>query len=176
MQSLLPRSSSAVALALACLASFSLARYASAHIHSLSRGDDLIAGLWAVIATAFVFRTTENESVTAAKTRLAATAMSFALCFAYLLILPFHAWGMAVLIAVGAFVLISLGQAGDVGVAAITTAAVTVIAAISSHSAWQQPLIGAVATTAGISIGLLASWLANMKCVEGLPHRANAAK
>ena len=112
-----------VTLALACLASYSLVRYASADVQSLSHADDLIGGLWAVIATAFVFRTTQNQSLAAAKTRVAATALSFALCFVYLLFLPFHPWGLAALIAVGTFVLISLGQSGDVGVAAITTAA-----------------------------------------------------
>jgi hypothetical protein len=55
-----------VALALACLASYSLVRHASAHIRSLSYADDQIGGLWAVIATAFVVRTTEGESVNAA--------------------------------------------------------------------------------------------------------------
>jgi len=151
-----------VAFALACLASFSLVRYASAHIHSLSPDDDLVGGLWAVIATAFVFRTNEGESVIAARTRIAATALSFALCFGYLLFLPFHAWGLAALIALATFVLISLGQHGDVGVAGITTAAVMVIAALSPHHAWQQPLIGAVTTAGGIAIGLVASWLANL--------------
>src|SRR5215471_9475367 len=92
-----------VTLALACLASYSLVRYASAHIHSLSHADDLVGGLWAVIATAFVFRTSEGESITAAKTRVAATALSFALCVVYLLFLPSHPWGMALLVAAPAF-------------------------------------------------------------------------
>ena len=148
-----------LALALACLASFSLVRYASAYVHSLSHADHLIGGLWAVIATAFVFRTTQDESVTAAKTRVAATALSFTLCFGYLLFLPFHAWGLAALIAASTFVLTSLGQEGDVGVAAITTAAVMVIAALGPHDAWKQPLLGAVATAVGVAIGLAASWL-----------------
>jgi hypothetical protein len=82
---------------------------------------------------------TRTLRVTAAKTRVAATALSFALCFAYLLFLPFHAWGLAALIAVDTLVLISLGQAGDVGVAAITTAAVMVIAALGPRHAWQKP-------------------------------------
>lgn len=150
-----------VALALACLASYSLVRHASAHIHSLSAADDQVGGLWAVIATAFVFRTTQGESVTAAKTRVAATALSFALCFAYLLFLPSHAWGLAALIAVGTLVLTSVGQSGDIGVGAITTAAVMVIAALGPHHPWQQPLIGAASTAIGIAIGLAASWLAN---------------
>jgi len=164
-----------VTLALACLASYSLVRYASAHIHSLSHADDLIGGLWAVIATAFVFRTTQDQSVTAAKTRVAATALSFALCFAYLLLLPFHAWGLAALIAVDTLVLISLGQAGDVGVAAITTAAVMVIAALGPRHAWQKPLLGIVGTLVGIAIGLAASSLADGNLVGG-PRRQPAAQ
>jgi hypothetical protein len=51
-----------------------------------------------------------------ASTRVAATALSFALCFVYLLFLPSHAWGLAALIAVGTLVLISVGHAGYVGV------------------------------------------------------------
>lgn len=163
-----------VTLALACLASYSLVRYASAHIHSLSHADDLVAGLWAVIATAFVFRTTEHESITASKTRVTATALSFALCFVYLLFLPFHALGLAALIVVGTLLLRSLGQPGDVGVAAITTGAVMVIAALGPHDPWKQPLIGAVGTTVGIAIGLAGSWVANSNVVDGLRRRPAA--
>ena len=165
-----------VTLGLACLASYSLVRYASAHIHSLSRADDLVAGLWAVIATAFVFRTTENDSVAAAKTRVAATALSFALCFVYLVFLPFHAWGLAVLITVCSLLLFLLGKPDDVGVAAITTGAVMVIAALGPHHAWQAPLIGAAATAVGIAIGLAASWLANGKLVDGLHPKPNTTE
>lgn len=82
--------------------------------------------------------------------------------------LPFHAWGPAALIAVGTLVLASLGQAGDVGVGAITTEAVMVIGALSPHDAWQQPIIGAVDTVAGVAIGLVASWLANGNLVDGV--------
>jgi hypothetical protein len=98
-----------VALALACLTSYSLVRHASGYIHPLTDADEQIGGLWAVIATAFVFRTSQAESIIAAKTRVAATALSFALCFAYLLFLPSYAWGLAALIAVGTLVLTSAG-------------------------------------------------------------------
>jgi fusaric acid resistance family protein len=165
-----------VALALACLASYSLVSHASAYIHPLSYADDQIGGLWAVIATAFVLRTSQAESIIAAKTRVAATALSFALCFAYLLFLPSHAWGMAALIAVGTFVLTSAGQSRDVGVGAITTAAVMVIASLSPHHPWQQPLIGAAGTAIGIAIGLAASWLADDDLVPGLRREPNATE
>jgi len=77
---------------------------------------------------------------------------------------------------VSTLLLISLGQSGDVGVAAITTGAVMVIAALGPHHAWQKPLIGVVGTAAGIAIGLAASWLANGKLVDGLGHKPNAAE
>jgi hypothetical protein len=107
--------------------------------------------------------------------RVAATALSFALCFGYLLFLPFHAWGLVALIAVGTLVLTVLGQADDVAVAAITTAAVMVIAALGPHHAWRQPLIGAAATAAGIAIGVTASRLANAELVDGLRRQPDNA-
>jgi uncharacterized membrane protein YccC len=129
-----------------------------------------------VIATAFVFRTTEGESITAAKTRVASTALSFALCFVYLLFLPSHPWGMALLIGISTFLLIALGQSGDVAVAAITIGAVMVIAALGPHDPWKQPLIGTVATTVGIAIGLAATWLANVKLVNGLRREPSVSE
>jgi len=160
-----------VTLGLACFASYSLVRYASAPIHSLSHADDLVGGLWAVIATAFVFRTTESESITAAKTRIAATALSFALCFVYLLFLPSHPWSMAMLIGVSTLLLIALGQPGDVGVAAITIGAVMIIAMLGTHDRWKQPLIGAINTAVGITIGFAASWFANVKLAKDLRRK-----
>ena len=165
-----------IGLALACLASYSLVRHASAHIDSLSAADDQIGGLWAVIATAFVFRTTEGESITAAKTRVAATALSFALCLVYLLFLPSHPRGMALLIGVSTLLLISLGQTGDVGVAAITIGAVMVIAALGPHDPWKQPLIGAVTTAVGIAIGFAASWFANVKLANDLRRKPSVTE
>jgi hypothetical protein len=84
--------------------------HASGYINPLTDADDQIGGLWAVIATAFVFRTSQAESIIAAKTRVAATALSFVLGFAYVLFLPSHAWGLAALIGVGTLVLTSAGQ------------------------------------------------------------------
>jgi hypothetical protein len=43
-----------------------------------------------------------------------------------------------------------------------------VIAALGPHDPWKQPLIGTVATTVGIAIGLAATWFANVKLVNGL--------
>ena len=97
-----------------------------------------------------------------------ATGLSFALCFVFLLFLPSHPWGMALMIAVSTLLLLALGQSGDVGVSAITIGAVMVIAALGPHEPWKQPLIGAVATAVGIAIGFAASWFANVKLLNGL--------
>jgi hypothetical protein len=65
-----------LSLALVCLASDSLVAHGLGRVHSLSHADDLIGGLCAVVATVLVFRTTHDESVAAAKSRAAATALS----------------------------------------------------------------------------------------------------
>jgi uncharacterized membrane protein YccC len=132
----------------------------------------LVGGLWALIATAFVFRASEDDSVTAAKTRVAATALSFALCFAYLLFFPFHAWGLAALLATSTLLLTTLGQSSDVGVAAITTSAVMVIAELGPDDPWKQPLIGAAATAVGIAIGIAVSVLADNKLFDRVRRHA----
>ena len=150
-----------LALAVGCLASYSLVLYALTRVHSLSHADDLIGALWAVIATVFVVRATHEASVEAAKTRGAATAFSFVLCLAYLLFLPFHPWALAVLIGVGTLVLTAIGQSASSQVAGITTAVVMIAAAISPHEAWQQPVSRAADTAVGIAVGLAASWLAS---------------
>jgi len=68
-----------------------------AHMLSVSRDDDLLGGMWAVVATVFVYRYSYEDSVGAALSRMGATSLSFALCFIYLLFFPFHFWGMATL-------------------------------------------------------------------------------
>jgi uncharacterized membrane protein YgaE (UPF0421/DUF939 family) len=149
---------STVALALGCLVSFWLVSNALADVHSLSRSDDLIGGLWAVLATVFVFRGTPRESVAAGWTRVAATSLSFVLCFAYLVFLPFHIWALPVLVGLGAVVLAVTGRSEDAPVVGITTAVILVAAAVSPHDAWQQPILRLGDTAVGIVVGLLATW------------------
>ena len=71
------------------------------------------------------------------------------------------------MVGVGSLVLTAIGQAGDAGVAGITTAVVMVAAALSPHDAWQQPLLRAVDTAVGIAIGLAASWLVTTSLADG---------
>jgi hypothetical protein len=73
-----------VILAIACLITFMLVTDVLTRVYHLPRADDLIGGLWAVIAAVFVFRDTYQHSVSAAVTRIAATGVSLVLCLAYL--------------------------------------------------------------------------------------------
>lgn len=148
-----------VAVAIACVISFELTMQLLAHVHAVSSSDDLLGGMWAVIATIFVFRICYEESAAAAISRMAATLVSFALCLAYLLILPFHVWGMALLIGVGTLVMTLVGRTRDAVTTGITTAVVMVVAALSPHNAWEQPILRLVDTMAGVAVGLAAAWI-----------------
>jgi uncharacterized membrane protein YccC len=93
-------------------------------------------------------------------TRAAATLLSFGLCLIYLLILPFHPLGLAALIGVGTVLLMLIDRGDDVATTAITTAVVMVVAAVSPHDAWEQPILRLFDTALGIAVGLIASSIA----------------
>src|SRR6516225_9790139 len=109
-----------VLLGICCLLSYKLITGLLALSQFLPRDDELLGGMWAVIATIFVFRYSYGESVHAALSRTSATLLSFALCFVYLLVSPFRLWGLVLLIAIGAFVLELLGRSEDIITASIT--------------------------------------------------------
>jgi Fusaric acid resistance protein-like len=149
----------AMILAISCVASFWLITHILVSVYSISRDDDFLGGMWAVAATIFVYRHSYEESAGAALSRMAATVVSFALCFVYLLILPFHVWGMAGLIAIGAIALAMIGRSDDMITASITTTVVMVVAAIGPQDAWREPILRLVDTALGVSIGLGAAWI-----------------
>jgi uncharacterized membrane protein YccC len=148
-----------VCLGAASLLSYWLATEALAEIHSVGHDDDLLGGMWAVIATVFVYRTSTQESLRAAWSRILATLLSIGLCLAYLLVLPFHPWGLAVLIGIGSLLMLSLGRPEDVVTTGVTTAVVMVVAALSPESAWQQPILRLADTVIGVAVGLAAARL-----------------
>jgi len=84
-----------VLLAVACLISYWLTTRVLTLVYSVSKDDDALGGMWAVVATVFLFRDSYNQSLAAAVSRMAATLVSFVLCLAYLAVLPFHPWGLA---------------------------------------------------------------------------------
>jgi Fusaric acid resistance protein-like len=150
---------SAAILAVACLLSYWLITTVLTRVYSVSRDDDLLGGMWAVVATIFVYRETNDQSARAAFSRTFATLLSFVLCLIYLLIFPFHVVGMAVLIGVIAIILTLVRRSEDIITAAITTVVVMVVAGISPKNAWMQPILRLIDTAVGIFVGMAASWI-----------------
>jgi uncharacterized membrane protein YgaE (UPF0421/DUF939 family) len=142
-------------LSVLCVISYWLITHILAHTISVSRDDDLLGGMWAVVATIFVYRYGYEQSVAAALLRIAATLLSFLLCFLYLLFFPFNMWGMAALIGVGAVMMVWLGRPDDVITTGITTAVVMVVAAIGSDHAWKEPVLRVVDTMVGTGVGMV---------------------
>jgi uncharacterized membrane protein YccC len=142
-------------------------------VYSLSRDDDLLGGMWAVLATVFVLRDSYQRSVAAAVSRISATVVSFVLCLAYLTFLPFHAWALAVLVGASALAVSVLGRPDDAVTAGITTAVVMVVAAVSPQHAWQQPILRLADTLVGVAVGIAAAW-ADLRVIRPLVARGAA--
>jgi uncharacterized membrane protein YccC len=146
-------------LSLLCMGSYWLITHILVHVFSVSRDDDLLGGMWAVVATIFVYRFSFDQSVSAALSRIGATSLSFALCLVYLLFFPFHLWGLAALIGIGAVAMSLLGRPDDIVTTGITTAVVMVVAALSPSHAWMQPILRIVDTVAGVTVGTVGAWI-----------------
>ena len=157
---------SSAVLGLACLATFWLAGSILTRLYVVPRPDPLLGGMWAVIATIFVFRESHTRSRSAAVSRMAATSVSFVLCLIYLIFLPFHPWALALLIGLSVLVTTLAGRPGDSVTAAITTTVVMVLAAVSPHDAWQQPIFRFADTLIGVVAGIAAASIA----LRLIPH------
>ena len=150
----------ALDMAIACLISYVLMTYLVSPY--VDKTDTFLAGMWASVATVFVFRPTHRAALSAGISRLSATCVSFALCLAYLLVLPFHPVGLAALLGLGTLIMISLGRPDDVVTAGITTAVVMVVAAMGpQQDAWRQPVLRVVDTVIGITTGMTCKWVAS---------------
>jgi uncharacterized membrane protein YccC len=121
--------------------------------------NDLLGGMWAVIATVFVFRDTRAHSLSAGIARMIATCVSFAICLLYLWFFPFTPVGMAALIGIGTAIMMLLGRRDDIVTTGITTVVVMVVAAISPQNAWLQPVLRLVDTVVGITVGVSCKWI-----------------
>ncbi len=161
-------------LAIACLITYWLTTHLLSRIDTVSRDDDLLGGMWAVIATVFVLRDSYTQSVSAAVSRMMATLVSFVLCFVYLLFLPFHVWALAVLVGLSALAVTLAGRPGDAITAGITTAVILVVAAVSPRDDWQQPILRLADTVIGVAVGVAAAWLALRVIRPRLPAGAGA--
>ena len=143
-----------IALSTLCVISYWLITHLLVHAFPVSRDDDLLGGMWAVVATIFVYRYSYQQSTGAALSRIAATSLGFALCFVYLLFFPSEVWGMAALIGIGAVAMSVLDRPEDVITTGITTAVVMVVAAISPDHAWKQPILRLLDTIVGVAVGV----------------------
>jgi hypothetical protein len=148
-----------VTLAASCAISYWLITQILSRSIAVSRDDEFLGGMWATVATLFVYRFSYEQSIGAALSRMTATAVSFALCLIYLLMFPFHLWGMAVLIGIGTVTMSLIGRPDDIVTTGITTAVVMVVAGISPRQAWIQPVLRLVDTIVGVGVGVVAAWL-----------------
>ena len=154
----------ALEMSIACAISYWLITYGLAPV--VDRASDFLGGMWAAVATVFVFRDTRANSVSAGLARLIATCVSFALCLLYLLLFPVPPVGMAALIGVGTVVMMLLGRREDIVTTGITATVVMVVAAMSPHDAWQQPLLRLVDTVVGIAVGIVCIWIGSFLFVR----------
>ena len=144
-------------MAIACLITYWIITYLLSAF--VDQASDLLGGMWAVVAVVFVFRDTRARALSSGIARLIATCVSFALCLPYLLIFPFTPVGLAALLGIGALIMAVLGRRDDIVTTGITTAVVMVVAAISAHDAWQQPLPRPFDTVIGIALGVICKWI-----------------
>jgi uncharacterized membrane protein YccC len=149
----------ASSIAIASVMTYSLMHFVVPPL--INRPLDSVGTLWAVISTVFVFRDTRAHSVSAGMSRLIATCVSFALCFVYLLLFPANPLALFLLIAAGALIMMVLDRRDDIGLTAITTAVVLIVAVNTPQDAWQQPLLRLIDTVAGIAVGIACKWTAS---------------
>jgi uncharacterized membrane protein YgaE (UPF0421/DUF939 family) len=154
-------------MAIASVISYWIMTYALSGL--VGSATDYLGGMWATVATIFVFRDTRMASLSAGAQRFMATCVSFALCEIYFLIFPFKAVGMAALLGIGTLILMILGRREDIVTTAITTVVVMVVAAIDPRTAWLQAPLRLLDTVVGIAVGIalksLASFLFFRDCV-----------
>jgi uncharacterized membrane protein YccC len=149
----------AVVLSISCAISNWLTTHLLASAYSISREDDLLGGMWAVVSTIFVYRQGAYESASSALSRMAATLAAIVLCLAYLWFFPFHVWGMAALIGIGIVAVTLMGRPEDAITTGITIAVIMVVAELNPHDAWRQPILRLADTAIGVVVGLAAVWL-----------------
>ena len=114
-----------------------------------------------MISAVFVFRDTREHSLSAGISRLFTTCVSFVLCLVYLLLFPANPLGLAVLIAIGTLLVMLVGRRDEIGLVAITTAVILIVAAEHPQTAWHQPLLRLADTVAGVVVGSACKWIAS---------------
>jgi uncharacterized membrane protein YgaE (UPF0421/DUF939 family) len=145
-------------MAIACAISYALTTDLLGRF--VDQANTLLGGMWAAVATVFVFRETREGSVSAGISRLVATCVSFALCFVYIALFSVNAAGIGLTIGLGTIVMMLLQRPDDIVTTGITTTVVLVVAALDPAHAMQQPVLRLLDTVVGIAIGVLLKWAA----------------
>lgn len=143
-------------MGVACVIAYAITTFALAG--ATARDDDLLGGMWAAVATAFVFRDTRAHSLSAGASRLIATCVSFALCLLYLFFVPPTAAGILILVPIGTLAMMLLNRRDDIITTAITTIVVMVVAIMTPAHARDQPLLRLIDTVIGIGVGVACKW------------------
>jgi uncharacterized membrane protein YgaE (UPF0421/DUF939 family) len=159
-----------VTMALACFASFWIMTHLLNPV--FAKDDDILGGMWAAVASAFVFRETRFNSIAASASRLVATFVSFVLCLAYLYVASPNAVGMAILLAIGALIMILLDRRDELITTSITTIVVMAVAMLSPDPR-NQPLLRFADTLVGVGVGVLCSLVVTV-VFAGLSRKAAA--
>jgi Fusaric acid resistance protein-like len=120
----------------------------------VDQANTLLGGMWAGVATVFVFRETREGSVSAGVSRLIATCVSFALCFIYIALFSVNAAGIGLAIGLGTIVMMTLRRPDDVVTTGITTT-VVLVAALDPKHALEQPPLRLLDTVVGVAVGVL---------------------
>lgn len=148
----------ALALTIACLITYLIATSLLEPL--VNQPNDLLGGMWATIATVFVFREARNSSLRAGVARFFATCVSCVLTLVYLLLWPFSPIGMAVLIGLGTIVVMLLGRREDVVTTGITTTVIMVAAGLGPASqGWTIPPLRLLDTVIGLVVGVGCWWI-----------------
>lgn len=148
----------AVDMAVACVISYVLVTELLGGF--IDQANTLLGGMWAAVATVFVFRETREGSVSAGISRLIATCVSFVLCFIYIALFSVNAAGIGVVIGLGTIVMMTLRR-DDIVTTGITTTVVLVVPAIDPEHALLQPPLRLLDTVVGIAVGALLKWAAS---------------
>ena len=146
-----------ISMSVACLVSYSIMTGVLNPI--VARDDDLLGGMWAAVAAAFVFRDTGRASVSAGVARLVATSVSIVLCLIYLILIPPTLIALPILLAAGCLIVMLIDRRDEIVTTGITTIVVMVVAIISPADAWHQPLLRLVDTVVGIFVGVVFNWV-----------------
>jgi uncharacterized membrane protein YgaE (UPF0421/DUF939 family) len=149
----------AVNLAIAALVTYALTTSITPLL--LNRPAEPVGILWAVISAVFVVKNNRERSLSAAISRLVSTCASFALCLVYLLFLPANPLGMAILIGIGALLMMWAGRRDEINLVAVTTAVILIVAAENPRAAWQQPLLRLADSVVGVAVSIACIWIAS---------------